>query len=207
MSIIVAVTKGGQTVMAADSLTSFGDGLRVPPNNCSVAKIRRVNGSLLGAAGWGIYDCIVDHFLAGNQPAELGDQREIFSFFLALWKALHDRYPFVNDQAHSRDTPFGDLDATFLVANRGGIFKVSHDMDVCRFNRYFAIGSGADYALGAMFNLYEGGDDAAAIARRAVLTAIEFDMHCGGDVLVEDVASLTPSRRPPRRRRATGRKS
>jgi ATP-dependent protease HslVU (ClpYQ) peptidase subunit len=201
MSIIVAVTKDGRTVMAADSLTSFGDGLRLPPNNCSVAKIRRVNGSLLGAAGWGIYDCILEHFLAGQGEPDLSDQGPIFSFFLGLWKALHERYPFVNDQPHTRDTPFGDLDATFLVANHKGIYKVSHDMDVCRFNRYFAIGSGADYALGALFNLYEGGGDAASIARQAVLTAIEFDMHCGGEVLVQNVEARPPARRRPGRRR------
>ena len=103
-------------------------------------------------------------------------------------QALHKRYPFVNDQAQSRDSPFGDLDSSFLIANAAGIFKVSHDMDVCSFQQYYAIGTGADYALGAFLNLYDTDLETEVVARRAVETAVQFDVHCGGDL---DVLSVT----------------
>ena len=49
---------------------------------------------------------------------------KIFTFFLDFWRALHDQYTFVNDQAATNATPFGDLDSTFLIANAGGIFNI-----------------------------------------------------------------------------------
>jgi len=82
---------------------------------------------------------------------------------------------------------FGNLDASFLIANRGGIYMVSGDMSISRFEQYAAIGSGADYALGALYHLYDQERDAATIARKAVETAIQFNVHCGGDVQVVKV--------------------
>ena len=52
MSIIVAVTKNNKTVMAADTLTSFGDAQRVSGDNCPTEKIRRLGAVLLGGTGW-----------------------------------------------------------------------------------------------------------------------------------------------------------
>ncbi|MHC4219764.1 MAG: Ntn hydrolase family protein, partial [Planctomycetota bacterium] len=120
--------------------------------------------------------------LAEKKPPPLRDEREIFSFFLKLWHELHEKYPFVNDQPHHKDSPFGDLDASFLVANASGIYKVSQDSSVCRFDKYYAIGSGCVYALGALHQIYEQDADAAQLARRAVETAIEFDIYCGGEI-------------------------
>ena len=120
---------------------------------------------------------------------EATDERLIFAFFVELWKVMHDRYTLVNDQAQSKDSPFGDLDSSFLIANRNGIFKVSPDMDVSRFDQYFAIGSGAEYALGAMHSVYDALDDADEIARRGVETAGAFDVYCGGETTVLSVDS------------------
>ena len=184
MSVIAAVTKNSRTVIAADTLTCFGESQRVSADNSHTPKVRRVGGALVGAAGWGVYDNILDHFLVDQRRPDLSSERAIFTFFLALWKALHETYPFVNDQSQGRDSPFGDLDASFLVASPEGIFKVSSDLDICRFEKYYAIGSGAEYALGAMHQIYDQLSEADEIARRSVASAIEFDLHCGGDVTV-----------------------
>ena len=60
-------------------------------------------------------------------------------------------------------------------------------MDVSRFEQYYAIGSGAEYALGALYNLYEWEQSAEIIARGAVETAIAFDVYCGGEINVSAV--------------------
>ena len=191
MSIVVAVRKNGRTVMAADSLTSFGDSQRIPSANSTTAKVQRVGGSLLGSTGWAIYDNILDSFLATRPGPDLSFERPIFEFFLELWRALHERYTFVNDQSQGKDSPFGDLDSSFLIGSPKGIYKVSHDLDVCRFEQYYAIGSGSEYALGAMYSLYDQNLNADEIARRAVHTAMQFDVHCGGEV--ECLALVDPS--------------
>jgi len=181
MSIVVAVKKNGRTVMAADSLNVFGQE-RIPTDNAKATKVRRIGTALMAVTGWSVYANILDDMLAELKTPGLGDEKEIFSFFLDLWRELHERYPFVNDQPHHKDSPFGDLDASFLVANPTGIYKVSQDSSVCRFDKYYAIGSGGVYALGALYQIYDQNADAAALARRAVETAIEFDIYCGGEI-------------------------
>ena len=78
--------------------------------------------------------------------------------------------------------PFGSLDASFLVISREGVFHVGADMSVTAFEKYYAIGSGADYALGAISPLYDNPCDAAAVCRKAIEAAMDFDVHCGGEI-------------------------
>ncbi len=186
MSVIIAVTRNGRTVMCADTLTTFGDSQKVPAENLATLKIRRLGSSIVGAAGWAVYDCIVRDYL-GERVPELETEGQIFAFFMDLWRVMHDKYSFVNDQAQSKDSPFGDLDSSFILANRNGIFKVSPDMDVSRFGQFFAIGSGAEYAMGAVHALYATVESAEELARRGVATASQFDVFCGGEPTLLEV--------------------
>jgi len=179
MSIVVAVTKHDRTVMAADTQSSFGTKV-LPQDN--YAKIRRVGSSLLGRVGWGIYENILDEVLAQRDPPGLDDAPQIFRFFTDLWKVLHKRYSFVNDQAKHKGSPFGDLGGSFVVANRQGIFYVAPNLGVSRFKQYYAIGTGADFSLGALHQLYDQQDDVEQIARAAVQTAEAFNVNCGGEI-------------------------
>ncbi|MEM7229972.1 MAG: hypothetical protein AAF432_14280 [Planctomycetota bacterium] len=188
MSVVVAVRKNGKTVLAADSLTTFGDSEMTPGINARSAKISRIGNAVVGSTGWGVYDDILAHYLRDRDAPDLSTAQSIFAFFLEFWKALHDAYPFVNDQAGGKDTPFGDLDSTFLVGSALGIFKVSSDLGVTPFERYYAVGSGSEYALGALYESYDGLGESDLIARGAVSAACAFDVHCGGDI---DVLSVT----------------
>jgi ATP-dependent HslUV protease, peptidase subunit HslV len=186
MSVVVAVQKGGRVALAADTQTSFGD-TRIPSDNLRARKISKVGNAFVGKTGWGIYENIFTDFLGTRRRTpDLGNERAIYSFFLGLWRELHEKYGFVNDQCHEKDSPFADLDATFLVVNRNGIHHVASDMSVTRFEKFFAIGAGCDFALGALCVLYDEDYDAAALARKAVEAAMTYKVYCGGDIdLVE----------------------
>ena len=62
-----------------------------------------------------------------------------------------------------------------LVANSRGIFGVTPARDVESFPRFWAIGSGTDFALGAMYVMYARTDEVDAIARAGVEAGAEFD--------------------------------
>ena len=181
LSIVVAVQKAGRTCVAADSQSNFGS-LKVPVDNARARKIRRVGPMVLGTTGWALYEDIFEDFLQAKDLPQPVDKPSIFSFFLELWKDLHERYPFVNDQVSKDESPFGNLDATFVIAGETGIFYVASDLGVTRFDRYFAIGSGADFAMGALHQLIDQDLDADTIATRAVETAIAFNIYCGGEI-------------------------
>ncbi len=187
MTVVLAVKKGKEIVLAADTQDNFGSN-KVPVKNHRITKIREIGGAYLATAGWGLYDNIFDDLLAGKKRVALKDKKAIFSFFLAFWKALHRDYSFVNDQSDKEDdSPFGDLSSTFLVVNRKGIFYISSDMSVSHFDHYFALGSGADFSMGALHALYDQDLDAETLARKGVAAAIAFNVYCGGDVEVKKV--------------------
>ncbi|MEE8310950.1 MAG: hypothetical protein V3R77_01750 [Candidatus Binatia bacterium] len=187
VSIAVAVHKSGKTVIAADSLSVFGD-RKVPIDNHRASKIMAIGNARVGMAGWGLYDNVLVDFLSRGKPPALGNEKQIYSFFLKLWSQLRERYTLVNEQPHPDDeSPFADIDSSFLIASPGGIFHVSGNLSVTRFEKYYAIGTGGDYALGSLFTLYDGKLDAATLAVKACKTAIAFDVSCGGEIDVYDV--------------------
>jgi ATP-dependent protease HslVU (ClpYQ) peptidase subunit len=182
MSVIAAVRQGSQIVIAADTQDNFGD-LRPPAENHEALKLREVGDAVLGCSGWALYDDIFSHYLAKQKRVILGNRRSIFDFFVRFWKELHRNYSFVNDQTgKEHESPFANLDATFLVASPAGIFLISSNMSVSEFRQYYAIGSGGDYALGAMQVLYGKGEKPADIAEQAVRAAMAYDACCGGRV-------------------------
>jgi ATP-dependent HslUV protease, peptidase subunit HslV len=191
MSIAVAVRTAEEIVLATDSKRTFGGGA-VPAENLRDIKMRKVGNAYIATTGWGVYTNILDDYLSRSRQPNLHDSASIFSFFRNFWKALHQRYAFVNDQCSETDSPFGDLDASFLVASDSGIFYVACDMSVTEFDQYYAVGSGAGYALGAMHALYGGRQSAEVIARRAVTAASALDIYCGGEV---NLVNLRPRKR------------
>lgn len=196
MSTIVAVEKKGKTVLASDTLTSCGSMACI--NSVGLPKVMRVGTSWLGSTGFSVYKNVLDHYLAGRRVPAFKDERTVLDFFVRFWRALHDDYHFVNDQARTDDpSPFADLDAEFLLVNRHGIFQVQDILGVTRYERYCAIGSGASHAEGALEVLMRQEGSAAETAAEAVRVAMKFDRATGGEVIVYEV---TTSRRPPARK-------
>jgi ATP-dependent HslUV protease, peptidase subunit HslV len=188
MSVIAAVRKARRLIIAADSQDNFGD-LRPPSDNHIAVKIRHVDTAWVGCSGWAIYDDLLAHYLRKRSvKTNLNSRDEIFDFFLKFWRAIRTDYPFVNEQSRSEDkTPFADLDATFLIASPGGIFLVSSNMSVSCFAKYYAIGSGGDYALGALHALYDEVPDPKILAERAIAAAKAYDSGCGGETITEEI--------------------
>lgn len=181
MSVAVAVKCRDQIVIAADTKRTFGSGA-VEVANFTDLKIREIGSSYIATTGWGLYSNILDDYLSTRKRAKLTDQASIFSFFRQFWKDLHERYSFVSDQRPDDDSPFGDLDASFLIASPEGIFSVACDMSVTQFEQYYAIGSGAPYALGAIHATYKPDGDALKIAECGVEAGMALDIYCGGKV-------------------------
>lgn len=182
MSIAVAVHKGQELVIAADTQDSFGSN-RVSFENYRSKKIVSIGDSYVATSGWGVYEDILTDYLATRESVALNTKPQIFAFFMKFWKDLHEHYSFVKDQTDEEEaSPFGELDSSFLIANQRGIFYVSSNMSITKFEQYFAIGSGANFSLGAMFALYDLNYTAEEIAHKAIEAAITFNVYCGGGI-------------------------
>ena len=183
MSIVAAVIKDNQIAIAADTQSLFGD-VKVPMDNFKTNKVRKVGNSYLAITGWGVYDNILNDYINPKRPPNLANPKLIYAFFQKLWRALQENYAFVNQQSEEKNSPFVDLAASFLVVNKNGIFSVAPDMSVSRFEKYYAVGSGWHFALGAVHALYPQKLSAAELAKKAVETTIAFRPDCGGEVQV-----------------------
>ena len=76
---------------------------------------------------------------------------------------------------------------TVMVANPSGIFAVYSMREVFEFDRFWAIGSGRDFALGAMYTLYENTPATRAIAEAGVMAAAEFDTGTSTPITLHEV--------------------
>lgn len=190
MSVIVAVKKDGKTVMAADSQSNFGS-QKFSDDNLSDMKILRHNKSLIGFSGWTLYDNILKDFLSkkANGSLRLNTTASVYSVFRKFYSALSKDYAFNDEHNRSKEdsSPFADLDTNFLIANKSSIFLISDDLCVSSFNQFYAVGSGSEYALGALYTLYSKDLDANQIAYEAVEAASHYDIYCGGKTTVLSV--------------------
>lgn len=183
MSVVVAVQKGSSIAIACDSVIHSGS-RREGDDNVVSPKVRRFGESYVASTGWSVYDNIIVDYLARRPTPAFRDEIGIYRFFLSLWKTLRRDYGLVNEQCHEDKSPFGDLDSSFMIVNRHGIFGIDVDMSVLRYRKYHAIGSGSEYAMGAIHALIERERSAETIARSAADAAVHFEKNCGGPVQV-----------------------
>lgn len=179
MSTIVVVKKAGKVCIAADSLTSFGD-LRMGATYEKVYdKISPYKGSYYGIVGSAAHELVMKSILQEKAQKEneleidFSTRENIFESFRSLHPVLKDKY-FLNSKDEDED-PYEATHIDALIANENGVFGVYSLREVSEFNKFWAIGSGSEYALGAMFSVYDMLDDAESIAKAGVTAGAEFN--------------------------------
>ncbi len=135
---------------------------------------------------------LTDYFERPSVKAKFDSVHNIFKTWHAMHAVLKDEY-FLNAGSGS-DDPVESTRVDVLLANRHGIFGVAAHRTVQEFSKFYAFGSGADYAMGAMFSTY--GDknrDAESIARLAVEAAAEFNDGTGLPLTAHRIKLTRPS--------------
>jgi len=182
MSIIVAVEKDGTKCLAENSLTLEGSRLI---NESSSFGVNQYWDSLIGVTGWQVYHNILASFTDAHDPMPMDNRLNVFKMMCKLWRFAKEELQFVNDQGDkSTQGPFADLDCSMIIANSHGIFRVFSELEVDAVRHYAAIGSGQEYALGALSILYDTGASVAEIAKRATEVATHWDRSCPGEARV-----------------------
>ena len=184
MSTVVVVKKAGKVCIAADSLTSFGDLKLNSKYDAAHDKVTRFKENYLGIVGSAAHQLVLESVFASK---EINDKKEkdkyinldlssrisIFESFLALHPLLKEKY-FLNAKDED-DDPYESTQIDALIANPSGIFGVHSLREVTEYKRFWAIGSGAEYALGAMFAVYDDASTAEEVAGVGVAAGAEFN--------------------------------
>ena len=175
MSTIVAVLKNDHACIAADSLTSFGDTKQAAEFVCDYEKIIPfADDNYIGIVGSAAHHLVMRNLLDKHaDKIDFSDRFRIFESMRQLHPILKDEY-FLNSKDEDDDS-YESSRVDALIMNKSGIFGLYSLREVDQYTRFWAVGSGAEYALGAMQVAYENFDDAAAIARAGIEAGACFD--------------------------------
>jgi ATP-dependent HslUV protease subunit HslV len=179
MTTIAVVRKNGYAAIAADTLTKWGTGKESAAYVANNVKIVKAGDSYLGASGTATFKLIMrDYFGQRGVVARFDSTINIFKTWQAFHAALKEQYYLVS--VNEKDDTVESSKFDVLIANPHGIFGVGAHRTVQEYRKFYAIGSGTDLALGAMYAAYDNARmSAEQIARLAIEAASEFDDSSG----------------------------
>jgi ATP-dependent HslUV protease, peptidase subunit HslV len=181
MTTIAVAKKNGRVAIAADALTTFGD-IRLPRHHQREHdKILHLHDAWIGLCGSSAHHLVIASALGSLDAVNLSSRADVFETFRRLHPLLKE-YAYLNPK-EEEDDPYESSQITALIANASGIYGVYSYREVFDYERFWAIGSGKSFALGAMFAAWERFDDAADIARAGVGAGIEFDTASAGPMV------------------------
>lgn len=191
MTTIVAVRKNGIAAIAADTLTTFGNTRLHARQDASHDKILHIGDSHIGVCGSAAHHLVLASLLAKISPVELNSKQAIFETFRRLHPLLKEEC-FLNPKEDEED-PYESSQITALIANAHGIFSIYSMREVFEYTEFWAIGSGHEYALGAMHECYARYHDATDIALAGVQAGIAFDKNSAEPITVYSAELSDPA--------------
>jgi ATP-dependent HslUV protease subunit HslV len=181
MTTICVACKAGQVAIAADALVTFGD-TRLAHGYEANEKVFRIGDSWVGMAGTTAHFPVLRRALGAlpKQELNLGSRDEVFETFLKLHPKLKEQF-FLNTKEEESD-PYESSQFTVLIANATGAYGVYSYREVFEFDRFWAIGSGRSFALGAMYAHFDRARTAREVAELGVRAGCEFDKNSAAPV-------------------------
>jgi ATP-dependent protease HslVU (ClpYQ) peptidase subunit len=178
MSTIVAVLKNNIACIAADSLTSFGETKQSAEFVSDSDKIFRFAGytsdNYMGIVGSAAHHLVMQNLIINHaDKIDFSNRLAIFNTLKTIHPILKDEY-FLNSKEEDNES-YESSRVDALVMNANGIFGLYSLREVDQYSRFWAVGSGSDFALGAMLASYDLMDDAEQIARAGVSAGTTFD--------------------------------
>jgi ATP-dependent protease HslVU (ClpYQ) peptidase subunit len=194
LTTIVVVKKGDRAVIGADTLGTYGDQLESAAFIKNSSKLIAVGDSWLAVTGHAAMDNVLRSVFAdaGCRRSFKG-VAEIFKTALEMHRLMREHYFLKTDE--EKDDIFESSQINVLVANPNGIFGVCSRRSVFEYTKFYAFGSGEQYALGAMNAVYGVLDDPVEIARLGLTSAVEFDSGSGAPLEIKEIRLKVPGKR------------
>lgn len=179
MTTIAAVKKGKRLCLASDSLTIFGSRKEESGKHVQEEeKFIEVGPNLVGISGhpsWGLV--LTDYFSKKKTTSLWKTSGQIFDLFNGIHEELKEQYYL--SPPSLKFIPFESSEFQLLIINTCGIFEVEYSRMVRQYSKYSVIGTGEEYALGAIKAVYDMIGDAEEIAKIGIEAAAQFDRKTG----------------------------
>ena len=185
MTTIVVVIKNGRATLGADSLATYGS-IKEPSSLFrSEEKLIKCGATFIAIAGTATFKQALIEILRGQAMPDLDSVAAVFRFVNTSLGSLKEDYHLqtITDQGSPEL-----VDMDLLLLGTGGAFCVFSNRTVHEVAKYYAFGSGADIALGALHALYDGALDSEGLCRAALDAASTFDTQTGGPYTIETLS-------------------
>ena len=177
MSIVCAAIKDDEIAIAADTQMSMGSLVTTAEDLKNCDKLLRVNDNVIGIVGWKAMSIMLETIISEKGGLfVMDDRKKIYKSLMNLHKEMKQNYFLETDEYDSQPVESLQLDA--LIINKNGIYAISSYREVNQYSRFWAIGSGYRYSLGAMEVLYGKATSAKELVEAGVYAAAKFDSGC-----------------------------
>ena len=178
MSTFVAVVKNNVACIAADSLTSFGDTRQPAEYVAESDKIIRFSGytsdNYMGIVGSAAHQLVMQNLIINHaDKIDFSSRLSIFNTLKTIHPILKEEY-FLNSKEEDDDS-YESSRVDALIMNANGIFGLYSLREVDQYSRFWAVGSGSEFALGAMHSAYESMQEAELVAEAGIRAGTTFD--------------------------------
>lgn len=178
MSTLVVVRKDAEATIASDSLFCQGTIKVSPANKVNHHKIHQFKDAYIGFTGWSVFHNIFESIIEKYPDViDLRSRSHIFNTFQELHRILKEDYHI--DTNEKGDHPLESSQWDCLIVCPVGIFAVGSMREVLEYQKYWADGSGMQFALGSMQSTYNLFVSSAEIARSAIEASCELDDGSG----------------------------
>ncbi|MBE7495521.1 MAG: MFS transporter [Verrucomicrobiaceae bacterium] len=204
MSTIVVTQKNGVACIGADTLSCLGSLRQRAQHVINKTKITRVGDTLIGLTGTSASLVVLNSYFANpERPRDFSSCEAIFETFRHAHAWLKAEYfmSAMPDKGEEYETTqfYG------VAANPHGIFALYSYRSAQQFHKFWAAGSGRDFALGAMQAAYDQDLSAEEIARIGLGAAAEFDSATAAPFEIHSIPLLQAAPAAPPKPKKTSR--
>ena len=172
MTTLCIAEKNGELSLAWDSSISFGP-IRVPTNSAQQnPKGLKVNGGLVAVTGCPTHVLALEILLLDYNLNEIRNRSDLFLMMNKIHTDMKERFHLqVNEEEFD---PYESSQFSALIGCNGRIYSVHSYREVIEHGKFWALGSGSDFALGAMASVYDT-EQIEGITRHGLKIACTFD--------------------------------
>lgn len=191
MSVVVAIKKDGIIYMGADSQVSRG-GTRTTlsnPNNYKIWAVRDVDNCLMGSVGTLRANNIMK--VADSLIPEIVDIKNAVSFGFIVKSLVPRMFDELDEyKVLAKDSEDAmHMDADFLFAYHDTLYHISRYGSVIEVDDFYAIGSGANEALGSLLSTVDEKDPVERI-KTAIKASAAHDIYVDYPIVISNTKDI-----------------
>jgi ATP-dependent HslUV protease, peptidase subunit HslV len=194
MSTIVVAQKNGVACLGADTLSCLGSLRQKAQYIVNKTKVTKVGDTFIGLTGTSASLVVMkSYFSDPERPRDFSSTEAIFETLRVAHQNLKSDY-FMS--AHpGKDDEYEVTQFYGLAANPHGIFALYSYRSAQQFQRFWAAGSGRDFALGAMQVAYEKYARVEDVVKAGLEAAAEFDSATASPFEIHSVPLMSKVKR------------